>query len=141
MKKYGRFTEDEVRDKIDELPKWAKEFIREQDMRIAVLQRQVSEFEDEQKPSDISWQYLLDIEHFIPQNSHVRFYHDPTDLNYRAYIDVYFRNIGKERVLEIQGTRSLFIEPQVNNDIYIRMEGNKEFYGKTEEEQRDKEVS
>jgi len=141
MKKYGRFTEDQVKEKISELPIWAREYFEENQVKIAELERVVEEFTIKQKSSDMSWQYLMDIEHFIPKNSHVKFYHDPPEFNYRAYVNVYFRNIGKEKVLEIQGTHNIFIEPRATNNVYVRMEGNQEIYGKKKEEQRDKDMS
>lgn len=139
-KKYGRFSEEQVLEKIPELPRWAQEFIREKQIEAASLQKQIDEFVDEQKPSDISWQYLVDNEHFVPQNSHVKFYHDSPELDYRASIEVSFKNIGKNgRVLDIRGTRKILIEPRTANNVYIIMEGNQEHYEK--EKQGNEEMS
>jgi hypothetical protein len=141
MKKYGKFTKEQAEEKLTELPRWAQDYIIDKRARIAELERIAAEYESNQKPSDISWQYLLEAEHFIPKNSHVKFYHDSEDKEYRASIEVNFRNLGKDRVLEIQGTRQIYIEPRTSNNVYIRMEGNEEFYDRAEKEQRDKEMS
>lgn len=142
MKKYGRFTEEQVLEKISELPRWAQEYIREKQVRAEELERQVQEFTDKQKPSDIAWQYLMDQEHYIPKNSHIKFYHDPPEAQHRASMEVYFRNVGKNgRVIEVQGTRQIHVEPRAANNIYIVMEGNQEFYAKAKEEKRNKEMS
>ena len=130
MKKFGKFTEVEVIERITSLPAWAQKYIEHLQREKAGLERQVQAFDDEQTPSDISWQQMLEPEHWVPKHSHVRFYIDPEPAQFgRAHADVFFRNEGDRRVLEIQGSRSYSVEPRAGNSIYIVMKTREEYYG------------
>jgi hypothetical protein len=142
MKKFGKFTEEEIQEKKHELPQWTQKYIQHLEYERDCLERQVREWQEEQTTSDISWAYLLENEHFIPAHSHIRFYHDEATLKHRAHIDVFFRNDGDRKVLEIQGSRGYSIEARASNSIYIIMEGNEELVKRIEARlEAEKEVS
>ena len=139
MRRFGRFTEVEVVERLTSLPTWAQKFIEHLQREKAGLERQVESFNEDQTPSDISWQQMLESEHWVPKHSHVRFYIDPDTTVSRAHVDVFFRNEGERKVLEIQGSRSYNIEPRAGNSVYIIMQSREEYYGTRKK--TDKEVS
>lgn len=135
MRKFGRLTIDQIPESIEKLPVWAQDYIRHLEREKAGLERQLEMFDGEQSPSDVSWTQMLETEHWIPKHCHVRFYVDEyPGTPVRAHVDVFFRNEGDRRVLEIQGSRSYNIEPRAGNSIYIVMKTREEYYGKREKD-------
>jgi hypothetical protein len=125
-RKFGKFTTEEVRDKIDTLPKWAQEYIKSQDDRIEKLKVHVKDVNTRHPISNVAWfSSGRDNVHWIPNQSEISFFMDtPEYEGIRAHVDVDIRNDGDRQILCICGSKSISVEPRSGNLVYVYLESN-----------------
>lgn len=69
---------DELKEKIEKLPKWAHEYIFDLDLSRKRLAKQLAEI-DSGGTTNIRWELsFTEGEHFIPNDAHLYFYTSPT---------------------------------------------------------------
>lgn len=136
--KFGRYTKEEAQNKKRDLPKWTQDYINHLEYEVERLQRQIQEFDESQSISNISWQYQMDQEHWIPEHSCIKFYHDSDRWSHRSSVDIFFRNDGDRKILEIHGSNCYSIEPRSGNSVYIVMESNKDKFERYKTETQEK---
>ena len=127
-RKFGKFTAEEVKEKVDTLPKWAREYIQFQDDRIEKLKVHIKDINSTHPTSNLAWFASgRDEIHWVPDHSEVSFFMDRPDYDgIRAHIDVDIRNDGDRQILCVCGSKSISIDPRGGNRIYVYMESNED---------------
>ncbi len=123
MKRHSAVT-DEM---LDRLPVWARGHIDTLERKNVSLQNQLQRFEEERNvqlvgtdaPTRISWDYLMEGEHFLTSGANVRFYVGK-ELNRSQYIT--FRWDDRDKVLDVNSSNSLIIHPRASNSVYLTTE-------------------
>ena len=116
-------NEMNAKDRINNLPKWAQEFIRSQDRSITTLMKQVDNLkktiEEKYKETQWAWEdWGNDQRVFIPEEAHVVLHPD----NPRRRIVLHLaEDLAGETLLEVQSGGPLDIQPRASNLIRVKV--------------------
>ncbi len=114
---------------IEKLPMWAKHHMKQLARERDSANNHVQRLEDERQTTHggggevktrVSWEYMMEGAHPLPDQVHIRFHVGKGDIHPHQWITIRWRE--DDRVLDVSGSNGLIIYPRSANLVYITTE-------------------